>query len=158
MFATPPVIDRPGSALARSGKVVQAAALALLTLVLTLAGQASIARGALQMSAPLDGVVDRVVAGDRGILPAKPGLRTPGEAQGSRSTADHDPPVLIIAEPAPGPARPSLADPAGVADGAVAPQAAEWAHRARAPPTGRGVSSLTPRLSSWQATPSRLMA
>jgi hypothetical protein len=157
--AVPPVMDRPRSALPHSGRrVVQVAALALLTLVLTLAGQASIARGALQTLASLDGVVDRIVAGDSGILPAKPGLRAPGEADGSRIPADQDPPAFIISQPPQAPARLSSADPGRAAGVAVVPQQNRLAHQARAPPTERGFPSVETRLSSRQATPSRPMA
>jgi len=93
--------DAPGGravgwrALSSSGQsVARFVALAFVTLVLALAGQAPMARGTLQASNAPDGVVDRSISSDNGILP-KAGVRAQTDRSGPRSPLDHDPSPFI---------------------------------------------------------------
>ncbi|HKU94228.1 MAG TPA: hypothetical protein VJR58_03075 [Vineibacter sp.] len=124
--------DHSGTGAAAGRRWVRLAAFALLTLTLALVGQAPLGRGVAQ--APADGVVDRSVGGDRGILPAKPSLRVVGEVRGSRPALDHDPSVVIIGLTPSLPAPPWRIEPVLATHVDVPLQKEGWTQRPRGPP------------------------
>ncbi|TWS98276.1 hypothetical protein [Reyranella sp. CPCC 100927] len=132
-FPRPRLADRSGTGGSAGRRWVRLAAFALLTVTLALVGQTPPVRGGAPV--PADGVVDRAIGGDRGILPAKPSLRVVGEARGSRPALDHDPSIVIVS------VAPSLPAPRWVAEAApamhvdVRPQDEGWTQRPRGPPT-----------------------
>jgi hypothetical protein len=83
--------------------------LAFMTLALAFAGQASIARNTfLQASNSTDGVVDRTVGSDHGILPGKAGVRAQADRLAPRSPPDQHPSPLAAGTSRPVPtSRPS---------------------------------------------------
>lgn len=127
----PRLADRSGTGGA-AGRWVRVAAFALLTLTLALVGQAPPGRGGAPV--PADGVVDRAVGGDRGILPAKPGLRVVGEARGSRPTLDHDPSVVIVSIAPSLPAPRWRFEPLPATHADAHPQNDIWTQQPRGPP------------------------
>jgi hypothetical protein len=153
--------------------IVQLAVLALMTLVLALAGQASLVRGAIRASEAQDRTIDgRLVVDDNAVLPGKTVVRWHAGLQGPRATVDHDPPPFM-AGPAAGVA--ALA-PAGGARWAVHHDARRQlsgsAYLARGPPTTERwihdervrftrvatLHSVDPSLPLRPAVPSRMMA
>jgi len=157
----------------RKPNFVQLAVLALMTLVLALAGQTSVVRGAIRASeAPDRGVDGRPVADDNAVLPGKTFVRSQAGIQGPRAPVDHDSSSFVAGSAAgvaalafPGRARSSDYHDArpqrsGLAYLARGPPATErWLHgdrasRARVAALHSVESFLPPR----HAAPSRMMA
>jgi len=171
--------DTPGGrapgwrALSSSGQsVVRFVALAFMTLVLALAGQAPMARGTLQASNAQDGIVDRSVGSDNGILPGKAGVRAQADRLGPRSPLDHDPSPFIASTSAAAatPLSSGRAWRSGLHE--AASQRHGWDHLPRGPPSEdeplnsdrvararvAALHSVDPFLPFRHGAPSRMMA